>query len=256
MNGVLASGNDLAGKVALVTGASRGIGAHTACLLGRRGARVVVNYRHKTRRAGRVVDAITAEGGTAIAIGADLTDPAAVHTLFARIRSDHGRLDLMILNASGGMERDADPGYAVRLNRDAQLHVLDCALPLLLPCSRVVFVTSHEAHFRGHEPPPDQYAPVARSKRAGEDALRARIPELAERDVGLVVVSGDMIEGTATAMLLDRARPGTVEARRREAGRLPTVAEFAAEILTAATAPLPSGHTVYVGGSDYLTGST
>ena len=67
-----------------------------------------------------------------------------------------------------------------------------------------------------------------------------------------MVVSGDMIEGTVTATLLDRANPGAIEARRAEAGRLYTVAEFAAAIAAAATAEVPSGHTEYVGGADYF----
>ena len=55
-----------------------------------------------------------------------------------------------------------------------------------------------------------EYVPVALSKRAGEDALRERIPALEERGVGFVVVSGDMIEGTITATLLERANPGAI----------------------------------------------
>jgi NAD(P)-dependent dehydrogenase (short-subunit alcohol dehydrogenase family) len=175
--------------------------------------------------------------------------------MFTQVRHAYGRLDLLVLNASGGMERGFDPGYALRLNRDAQVHALDCALPLMPVSSRVVFVTSHQAHFHGSKPGIDQYEPVACSKRAGEDALRERIPELAERGISLVVVSGDMIEGTITVTLLDRARPGTVNARRQQAGDLPTIADFAAEIAAATTAPLDTGHTVYVGGTDYLTGN-
>ena len=59
-----------------------------------------------------------------------------------------------------------------------------------------------------------------------------------------------MIEGTVTATLLDRANPGAIEARREAAGRLYSVAEFAAEIAKMATADVPSGHTEYVGGAD------
>ena len=55
-----------------------------------------------------------------------------------------------------------------------------------------------------------------------------------------MVVSGDMIEGTVTATLLDRATPGAIEARRQEAGRLYSVAEFAAEIVRMATADVPT----------------
>ena len=70
--------------------------------------------------------------------------------------------------------------------------------------------------------------------------------------VSLVVVSGDMIEGTVTATLLDRANPGAIEARRSEAGKLYSVQEFAAEVARMVTAEVPSGHTEYVGGDDYF----
>ncbi len=62
-----------------------------------------------------------------------------------------------------------------------------------------------------------------------------------------------MIEGTITVTLLARANPGTVDARRRQAGDLPTIADFATEIAVVATARVDTGHTVYVGGTDYLT---
>jgi hypothetical protein len=67
----------------------------------------------------------------------------------------------------------------------------------------------------------------------------------------LAVVSGDVIEGTITPKLLERAQPGVLETRRAEAGVLPTVAEFAQAIVDAAAArDLPSGHTVFVGSTD------
>ncbi|WP_308197895.1 SDR family oxidoreductase [Saccharopolyspora soli] len=237
-----------------MTGGSRGIGAETARLLGVAGARVFVNYREKAKRAQQVVDEITRAGGVASAVCADLTDQAAVTSMITEIRDRCGRLDLLVLNASGGMERDVAPGYALRLNRDAQLSLVDAAAPLLAPSSRIIFVTSHQAHFHGGQPTYREYEPVAASKRAGEDALRDRIPDLAARGITLVVVSGDMIKGTITVTLLERAHPGAIDTRRTQAGSLPTISEFAAEIMSAVTAPLESGHTVYVGGEDYLVG--
>ncbi|GAA3567105.1 SDR family oxidoreductase [Amycolatopsis ultiminotia] len=241
-------------RTALVTGASRGIGAATAKLLGASGFRVVLNYRDKARRAEQVARTITTAGGAAIAVQADLTGPAAVAAMMATVGEEFGRLDLLVLNASGGMERDADAGYAMRLNRDAQLDVLERALPLMPSGSRVVFVTSHLAHFHDRARHIGPYEPVAVSKRAGEDALRARIPELTSRGIGFVVVSGDIIEGTATVLLLDRASPGLLAERRRQVGTLPTVAGFAEQVAAAGTAELPPGHTVYVGGADYFAG--
>ena len=154
------------------------------------------------------------------------------------------------------MERDADPGYALRLNRDAQLNLVQQAMGLMPPGSRIVFVTSHQAHFYGQHTVVDAYEPVAQSKRAGEDALRAQIPELSARGIDLTVVSGDMIEGTITVILLDRAEPGIVNDRREHVGRIPTLPEFAAAVAAAATTAHPTGHTIYVGGHDYLAGAS
>jgi 3-oxoacyl-[acyl-carrier protein] reductase len=241
------------GLVVLITGASRGIGAETARQLSKQpGARIAVNYREKQRRADRVVADIVSGGGEAIAVQADLTRPAEVSQMLATIKTEWGRIDRLILNASGGMERDVDPGYALRLNRDAQVNLVSGALELMPAGSRIVFVTSHQAHFHGDQPSISAYEPVALSKRAGEDALRARIPELTERSVDLVIVSGDMIEGTTTVMLLERAVPGIVDTRRDQVGDIPTVEEFAAAVASAAVTAHPTGHTIYVGGGDYL----
>jgi len=243
----------LTGKRALVTGSSRGIGADTIRYLAEAGASVVVNYRNKEARALKLVAEIEAQGGTAIAVGADLTDPASVAHLFETIKSAFGGLDILVLNASGGMESGMEADYAMKLNRDAQVNLLTAALPLLAPGARVVFVTSHQAHFIATAETMPEYLPVALSKRAGEDALRAMIPTLEAAGIGFVVVSGDMIEGTITATLLERANPGAIGARKEAAGRLYNVGEFAAEVTLAAVEPVPANNTRYVGDvSDFV----
>ena len=143
--------------------------------------------------------------------------------------------------------------YALRLNRDAQVNVLTAALPLLGEGSRVVFVTSHQAHFIRTTPTMPEYEAVALSKRAGEDALREHIGTLADRGIGFTVVSGDMIEGTITATLLERAAPGSIDARKEAAGRLYNVSEFAAEVALAAVEPVPEDNTKLVGDVNYFT---
>ncbi|PPG48663.1 short chain dehydrogenase [Rathayibacter sp. AY2B3] len=235
------------GKRALVTGSSRGIGADTVRYLAEAGARVVVNYRSKAPRADKLVAQIVEAGGTAIAVGADLTDADSRTELFSRIEKEFGGLDVLVLNASGGMESNMGEDYAMVLNRDSQVAVLDAALPLLGEGSRVVFVTSHQAHFIRTTPTMPEYEPVALSKRAGEDALRERIGELADRGIEFVVVSGDMIEGTITATLLERANPGAISSRRESAGKLYNVQEFAAEVALAAVEPIPADNTRLVG---------
>jgi NAD(P)-dependent dehydrogenase (short-subunit alcohol dehydrogenase family) len=243
----------LAGKRALVTGSSRGIGADTVAFFAEAGASVVVNFRNKEARAQKIVDSIRDTGGTAIAVGADLTDPASVAAMFATAQKELGGLDILVMNASGGMEAGMGEDYAMRLNRDSQVALLKAALPVLADGARVVFVTSHQAHFIRTTPTMPEYEPVALSKRAGEDALRDMIPELAERGIGFVVVSGDMIEGTITATLLERANPGAIDARKTAAGKLYNVSEFAAEIALAAVEPVPADNTRLVGDtSDFI----
>ena len=242
----LAAGS-LDGLRALVTGSSRGIGAETAAYLAEAGASVVINFRNKEARAIKLVDKIVTAGGSAIAIGADLTDPVSVAAMFDTIESEWGGLDILVMNASGGMESGMAEDYAMQLNRDAQVTLLNTAIPLLAPGSRVVFVTSHQAHFIHSTPTMPEYLPVALSKRAGEDALLEMIPILDAANIGFVVVSGDMIEGTITATLLERANPGAISARKDSAGRLYNVGEFAAEIAAAAVEPIPENHTRLVG---------
>lgn len=241
------SPQQLAGKRALVTGSSRGIGADTTSYFAEAGADVVINYRNKAARAEKLASKLREHGGQVLVVGADLTNPASVEEMMSTIAETFDGLDLLVLNASGGMEGGMEEDYALKLNRDAQLNMLDAALPLLGEGSRVVFVTSHQAHFIHTVPTMPEYEPVALSKRAGEDALRARIDELRDRGVEFVVVSGDMIEGTITATLLERANPGAISERREQAGKLYNVSEFAAEVALAAVEPIPENNTRYVG---------
>ncbi|MDO8383152.1 MAG: SDR family oxidoreductase [Microbacterium sp.] len=246
MSQPLAPGS-LAGKRVLVTGSSRGIGADTVHLLAQAGADVVINFRNKAPRAEKLAAQVRELGVRALVIGADLTDADSVGTMYAEVEREFGGLDILVLNASGGMESGMGEDYALLLNRDAQVGALQRALPLLGAGSRVVFVTSHQAHFIRTTPTMPEYEPVALSKRAGEDALRELIPDLTERGIEFVVVSGDMIEGTITATLLERANPGAIASRRESAGKLYNVGEFAAEIARAAVDPIPEDNTRLVG---------
>ena len=126
--------------------------------------------------------------------------------------------------------------------------MLRTAAAVMRPGGRVVYVTSHQAHFSETHPVPAGYEPIAASKLAGERALRALA---AEEDLDLRVVSGDMIEGTIIVRLLERRDPAAVEERRSH-GPLPTVSEFAAAIAGAADAGKSVASTTYVGGRDYL----
>jgi 3-oxoacyl-[acyl-carrier protein] reductase len=89
----------LANKVAVVTGASKGIGAAIAKELASRGAAVVVNYASSRAAAENVVAAIEKEGGRAIAVGASVAKPEEVAVLFAETKRAFGKLDILVNNA-------------------------------------------------------------------------------------------------------------------------------------------------------------
>ena len=237
----------LQGARILITGSSRGIGAKTAQYLAEAGASVVINYRNKAARAEKLVEELSATGTQALAIGADLTDAIDVARMLNKVKETWGGLDVLVLNASGGMEAEMGEDYAMKLNRDAQVGLLMSAMSLMDRGSRVVFITSHQAHFIREVDTMPEYLPVALSKRAGEDALRGMIDQMTLSGIEFVVVSGDMIEGTVTATLLNRANPGVIEQRKEQVGKLYNVDEFAAEVALAVVEDIPADHTRLVG---------
>lgn len=90
---------NLSGKVALVTGSSRGIGRAVAFAFANAGAKVIVNYRSGEKEAQAVVKDIIATGGTALAYQADVSNENEVEGLFKMVRTAHGRLDILVNNA-------------------------------------------------------------------------------------------------------------------------------------------------------------
>lgn len=240
-------------QVALITGGSRGIGAEAALALAENGYDIALTYRNKVVRANRVITVVTQRGGHGLSLPCDLTHPEDVERLFHRLKQWTDHLDALVLNASGGLERDLvaiDPDYPMRINHDGQLAFIDAALPFLAPGSTIIFVTSHWAHLYGQiKQFLPVYEPVARSKYAGEQAIRARQEEFAARDIRLVVITADLIEGTITPMLLERIDPDIIERRRaKSGGSLPTVADMGRRIArTIMNADIASGATVVVG---------
>jgi 3-oxoacyl-[acyl-carrier protein] reductase len=89
----------LEGKVAVVTGASKGIGAAIAKQLAAEGASVVVNYASSKEGADRVVNEIKKDGGKAVALQSDIAKPADIERLFTETKKAYGRLDILVNNA-------------------------------------------------------------------------------------------------------------------------------------------------------------
>jgi 3-oxoacyl-[acyl-carrier protein] reductase len=119
------------GTVALVTGASRGIGAAIARDLAAEGATVVVNYARSAEEAEKTVAAIQADGGSALAWQADVSDEDAVRTMVRSTKKEHGRLDVLVNNAG-----ITDDGISLMMSLDKFERVVRTNLTGAFLCAR------------------------------------------------------------------------------------------------------------------------
>lgn len=114
-------------RTVIVTGGSRGIGAATARLVGRRGYRVCVSYRSRSDAAEAIVAEIAAGGGEAVAIAADLSDEEAVTAVFTAVVERWGRVDALVNNAGTyGEERRVEEMSAAELRTMFDVNVVGC----------------------------------------------------------------------------------------------------------------------------------
>ena len=126
----------LTGKVAVVTGASKGIGAGIAKALGHEGASVVVNYASDRAGAERVAKEIESAGGKAVVVGASVAKVADIDTLFAEVKKQFGRVDVLVNNAGvfgpTPLESLTEAEYDRQFNTNVKglLFVTKAALPL------------------------------------------------------------------------------------------------------------------------------
>jgi len=143
----------LAGKTALVTGASRGIGRASALALAKMGAQVLVHYGSGVKEADAVVAEIRKAGGRAEAVGSDLSAPDGAHKLAKQVRAIVGdRLDILVANAGisksatieGTTVEDFDRLFAVNVR--APFFLVQQLLPILGSGGSVVLVSSLVAH--------------------------------------------------------------------------------------------------------------
>ncbi|MFD9432715.1 SDR family NAD(P)-dependent oxidoreductase [Streptomyces sp. NPDC060002] len=129
---------EFAGRVALVTGAGRGIGAATARILAARGARVAVNYHKSEDRAREVVDSIRQRGGEATAVQGDVTDPDQVTALVEAASAELGPIDVLVLNAAGLGAHEARIAPATNLTWEDLEHVVTQQLKALFLTTQAV----------------------------------------------------------------------------------------------------------------------
>jgi len=198
-------------QVAIVTGASRGIGAEIARQLGKQGYKVVVNYAGSAAEAKAVVDAIVADQGHAIAVQADVADPKAVNALFEQTIAAFGRVDVLINNAgimpsNLPMLADTDDATFDRLiavNLKGSFNTMRAAAAHLQQGGRIVnFSTS----VIGLALP--GYAVYAATKGAIEVMTNIFAKELRGKQITVNAVAPGP---TATALFLDGKSPEVVE---------------------------------------------
>ena len=115
--------NDLAGKVALVTGGSRGIGAAIAARLAERGADVAITYARSEARAQEVVGRVTAEGRRGLAIGADSASAVEVKSAVERTVAEFGRIDILVNNAGIFPNGPIDDVSVEEIDQTLAIHV-------------------------------------------------------------------------------------------------------------------------------------
>lgn len=191
------------GKVALVTGSSRGIGRGIVEALAGVGATVIIDYRDKTPRGLEVKDSIEKDGGTAHLVQADITTEEGINSLFEKVK-ELGGLDILVLSAAGGLEKGADENWARKLNVGSQLRLVDRLLPQMRQGGTVIFITSHPAHSFGEEGVaiPEGYEIVAKTKKECERRLLERRGELSERGIKLLIFCGPLTKETGIINVL------------------------------------------------------
>lgn len=205
------SSNETIRGAAIVTGASRGIGAAVALRLAREGLAVVVNYAGDAAGAQAVVHRIETAGGRAIAVQADVADAAAVHALFDEAAAEFGRIEVLVNNAGImapslphlGATDDATFDRLVAVNLKGTFNTLREAATRLADGGRIVnFSTS----VIGLGLP--GYAIYAATKSAVETMTNIFAKELRGRCITVNAVAPGP---TATSLFLDGKAPETID---------------------------------------------
>jgi len=237
--------SDLAGRVALVTGASRGIGKAIALALAEAGADVAVNFHSGATEADAVVAAIRARGGKAVAIGANVSQGDAVARLVATTGAELGTIDVLVNNAGIAVRRgledltEADFDRTIAVNLKSAFLCMQAVLPGMRKrqWGRIVNISSGAARGAGAVG-----AHYNASKAGMEGLTRGYAARLAREGVTVNAVAPSLIE---TDMTSSFARES---AARIPVGRLGTSEEVAQAVLMVIGNAYMTGQTVQVNG--------
>ncbi len=187
--------SNLSGKTALVTGASRGIGAAAARALAKAGAHVIVHYGNNAKDAEAVVEGIRKEGGKADAVGADLEKPEGPFKLARDVREITGKLDILVNNAGVAVGKtleetsvaDFDRQFAVNVR--APYFTLQQLLPILSDNASVIFTSSVVARTQV-----GNLSAYAATKGAVSTLVKQLAPVLGARGIRVNAVAPGVIE--------------------------------------------------------------
>ncbi|HWC24663.1 MAG TPA: SDR family oxidoreductase [Flexivirga sp.] len=202
----------LAGKRALITGGSRGIGAAVARRLAAQGAAVAVNYRSDQETAEALVDELTGEGFTASAFRGDVSGAAPAYELVDAVVAEFGGLDILVSNAGvehfGALETitQADFDLLFRTNVAGQLFVTQAAAAVMSEGGRIVLSSSVSARLAVHH-----HALYAASKAAIPALVRNLAPELAERNITINAIAPGATETRMAAYAPNYIHPALVD---------------------------------------------
>ena len=199
----------LAGKVALVTGASRGIGKAIACKLAREGAKVIINYNGSKEKAEAVKSEIEAAGGQAEVYQCDVSDYTACETFIQTVIKEEGSLDILVNNA--GITKD---GLLMKMSEEDFDKVLDTNLKgafntirfasrqmLRQKCGRIINMSS-VVGVSGNA----GQANYAASKAGVIGLTKAAARELASRGITVNAIAPGFIETDMTDVLSDKVK--------------------------------------------------
>jgi enoyl-[acyl-carrier protein] reductase III len=252
---------DLSGNVALVTGASRGIGRATALRLAEAGADVIVNYVTSQSAANEVAREIQQQGRRAATVKADVSEPDDVAAMLEFVHERFGRLDILVSNAaSGGFRQlmDASPRHfenAMNTNVRALLLLTQAARPMLERSegrAKVIAISSHGSHKAL-----PAYGLIGASKAALEALVRHLALELGNRGVNVNAVLAGLVETDSTRGLPNSGEFfQAVNQRRMMAGRPLTTRDVADSVLFLASSlsDLVQGATLVVDGGEGIAG--
>ena len=247
------------GKVALVTGGSRGIGRAIASLLARQGAQVLVNYAHEPAPAEELVREIAGDGGRAHPVQANVADPSEVEGLFTDIATRFGSVDILVNNAGFGVMKPVDSLALRHFDRAMNLNVR-----AVLDCSQRAATLMRRAGKGGHIVNVSsigsmrvlpQYAAVGVSKSALETLTEYLAVELGPHGIAVNAVCAGPVETEALRFFPDAARMLRSAREQTPAGSTTTPDEVADVVgfLCSSAAAKVRGQTIVVDGGLTLT---